>query len=101
MLKIDNYISFFLSLLIAAGLTLSTVHFHYGDDSHADGIELQITQDSNDCAICASHFKVTSGSELDSEVYLHFNTSFFVHTEYTIVDPLNNTHDGRAPPFFG
>ncbi len=101
MKNFNNYISIFLSLFIAVGLSLSTVHTHYESDSHVDGIEYQFTQDVNECVICASHFKVTAGSDVESKAPLHYKNSLFVHTENLIVDPLNNIQNGRAPPFFG
>lgn len=100
-LKHNNYISFFLSLLIAVGLSLSTIHTHYDTDDYIDGIEYQFSQDTNECAVCASHFKITAGSDLESEAPLFYSDLLFVHTELFIVDPLNNIQDGRAPPFFG
>ncbi|MEX0662417.1 MAG: hypothetical protein WD381_05970 [Balneolaceae bacterium] len=83
------------------GLSLSTIHAHYDLDDPIDGIEYQFSQDSNECAICASHFKISTDSDLKSELPLFYNSLLFVHTDDIIVDPLNNIQDGRAPPFFG
>lgn len=81
------------------GLSLSTIHSHYDTDDHIDGIEYQFSQDTTECAVCASHFKITAGSDLESESPLLYNDLLFVHTEEIIVDSLNNIQDGRAPPF--
>lgn len=78
---------------------MSVVHFHYDGGEHVDGIEHQISQVTNECAICASHFKVTPGSDHESDVTLHFSTQILVLSDKIIVDPLNNVQNGRAPPF--
>lgn len=83
------------------GLSLSTIHTHYDTDDHIDGIEYQFSQDSNECAVCASHFKIIAGSDLESDAPLFYSNLLFLPTDAVIVDPLNNIQDGRAPPFFG
>ena len=98
-IKLKTNISFFISLLIVAGMFLSVAHNHSShDDLPVDGIEHQFTQDNNECSICASHFKFTSGTNLPSYSLVRSESTSFTLIAKRIVDPLNNLHEGRAPP---
>lgn len=78
---------------------LSVVHNHGShDDLPVDGIEYQFTQDANECSICASHFKFTSGTSLPSYSLIYSESTSITYIAKHIVDPLNNLHEGRAPP---
>ncbi len=101
MIKPKKHISFLLTLLIAVGMAFSLGHFHNDSHTHVDGIEYQFTQDINECIICASHFKTSPDANLHAGMILFSEEFLFVHSEIIIVDPLNNIHDGRAPPLFG
>lgn len=94
----NSHISIGLSLLIVLGMSLSVIHNHIYEETFVDGIEYQIVQDSNECSVCASHFKVVPDFEIESDVIPLRISSLSVFSESVIIDPLFNLQDGRAPP---
>ncbi|REL24340.1 hypothetical protein DYD21_19225 [Rhodohalobacter sp. SW132] len=99
-MKTDNrYISFFLSLLISAGMFLAAVHIHDDAHSYVDGFDHHITQDINECTVCASHFKFSGTPDAVSHTILSSETVTLIIFDRHISDPLRNVHEGRAPPY--
>jgi len=97
----NSYISVFFSLLISIGLFLSLIHNHGHIDHSDDHLVHQITQDITECTICASHFKFSSDTDIDSHVLRSPEQSIYTFTAIDFVDPLNNLQEGRAPPSKG
>lgn len=77
---------------------MSVVHFHYDSGEHDDGIEYKISQVTNDCAICASHFKFTFDFKPELESFISFNSSVNLDTNKTAQEPIVGKHKGRSPP---
>lgn len=74
-------------------------HSHFVDTTIDNGIEIQIEQDTNECTICASHFKTSA----DSDTQTNPLTSSWVTAQEVSVpeveSPLVGIHNERAPPF--
>lgn len=87
--------------MISAGLFLSVVHNHGHEDHLNNGIDHQISQDITECAICASHFKFSSDTELTSTYNLFSEVTLLTNTLTGIIAPLNDLQKGRAPPAKG
>lgn len=78
---------------------LSVFHAHFAE-SVSDADQVVITKDYNECAVCASHFKVSNSVP-------NFKTEFFLpdfidgeSKESAEESPIAGIHNERAPPFF-
>lgn len=81
------------------GLLLSLAHNHFVDDTVDSDIEIHVTKDTNECAVCASHFKVAVSVELEpNPLLLHWESpsNDLVRPECS---PVFTVHNDRAPPF--
>ncbi|NBC28137.1 MAG: hypothetical protein GVY08_14840 [Bacteroidetes bacterium] len=98
-MKLTNSIlSVSISLLITAGMFMSVAHNHGHTDYPVDDFEYQFVQDSNTCAVCASHFKVNFGPDLSITSSLYSADAPKNSIRAHIVAPAFNLHHGRAPP---
>lgn len=77
---------------------MSVAHNHGHTDLPVDDIEYQFVQDSNTCAVCASHFKVNFGPDITATSFLYSADAPNISIQSRIMDPANNLHPGRAPP---
>ena len=80
------------------GLFLSLAHNHFVDATVDSDIEIHVTKDTNECAVCASHFKVTPSTDLELNPLLRHWDSPSVDIVSAIFSPVFTIHDDRAPP---
>lgn len=78
---------------------LSVAHSHFVDTTIENGIEFQIEQDTNECTICASHFKISATSDIQTgPITFHWVTAQEISNP-SVESPLVGIHNERAPPF--
>lgn len=78
---------------------LSFAHSHFVETTFDNGIEVQITKDTNECIICASHFKISVSSDTDSTPIAFQWDTVEHHTQPAVDSPEVGIHNDRAPPF--
>ena len=77
---------------------LSVAHNHFVDRIVDNGIKIQIEQDTNECTICASHFKMSADSDFETNpLTLHYVNSQ-ESTEPAAELPIVGIYNERAPP---
>lgn len=91
--KIKNHISIVSALVVAFGITISSIHIHIDDHLFAETGQI-ITQEEVHCFICGSIFK----SVPDQSSYNYYN----IHAEPSLIF-LNdvNTSSAFAPKTLG
>ena len=80
------------------GLSLSVVHTHFSESIPSNDGEVHITEDINECTICASHFKFSSESLSDSYPSEYSDSTFQQRSQLFSPEPLPGIHHERAPP---
>lgn len=80
-------------------MLLSLAHNHFVDTTVDNGIEVQITKDTNECIICASHFKFTISDDSESTLINHLCERVEYNTLPAVETPRTSVHKDRAPPF--
>gem|GEM_PF-923016 len=99
MIHKNRNISQVLLLLVSLGMFLSMAHSHFVETMVDNGIEVHITKNTNECVICASHFKISVSSDTEpSPVTLQWEIIEF-STRPAIAPPQIDIHNNRAPPF--
>lgn len=74
-------------------------HSHFVDNTIDNGIEIQIEQYTNECTICASHFKTSADSDIQTgPLTSHWVTAQEVSVP-VVESPPFGIHNERAPPF--
>lgn len=77
---------------------LSLAHNHIVDIIVDNGIEVQVTKDTNECVICASHFKISVTSDIDSSPLTLLRERVESSTLPAAKSPRVGIHNNRAPP---
>lgn len=84
--------------MVFIGMMLSLAHNHIVDNKVDNGIEVQIERNTNECIICASHFKISVTTDIDSApLTLHWE-SVDPETQTAFVSPQKSVKNNRAPP---
>ncbi|HKL14816.1 MAG TPA: hypothetical protein VJ915_04235 [Balneolaceae bacterium] len=99
MKKDNRYISVILTAWVALGMLLSLAHNHFVDTTVDNGIEIQITKDTNECIICASHFKVSFSDDNKTNPITLLWERVELNTLSAVKSPRVDSHNKRAPPF--
>jgi hypothetical protein len=79
-------------------MMLSLAHNHIVDNKVDNGIEVQIERNTNECIICASHFKISVSSDTDSTPLTLYWESVEPETQSAILTPQKSVKNNRAPP---
>ncbi|MEX0648794.1 MAG: hypothetical protein WEA56_04575 [Balneolaceae bacterium] len=98
MKKHNQFISFLFTLLIFMGMSVSILHTH-GDRIDIGSQHLEIVQDHNFCAVCASLHKYTPATVISAEFFPYSEIHLFVLPEPFVNSPGKNLQNERAPPF--
>lgn len=98
LIKLKPYISFIFALVVAFGVTVSSIHQHDNRAYDADS-EHVLIEDEFICIVCSSVFKFNEVSLSNSEIVNIPDT----HVFFTSIEPAITLSgafkDGRAPPF--
>jgi len=99
LIRNNPYISTLFAVIIAFGISVSSIHIHEIDVHDADTKHVWV-QDEIHCVICGLVFKTTSdpgalSHYLDVSVMIHFTES----TE-NARQPFEKFQEGRSPPIF-
>ena len=87
-----------LLILVSLGMLLSLAHNHLVEFSVDNGIDVQIERNTNECIVCASHFKFSVDTEIHSSpLALHWET-LDAETAPAVDSPVTSFHKNRAPP---
>lgn len=79
-------------------MMLSLAHNHFVDSAIDNGIDVQIERNTNECIICASHFKFSITTDTDSSpLTLHWESVEF-ETQSAFASPQKSVKNNRAPP---
>ena len=100
MTKLKPYISLFAALVIAFGVTASSIHMH---DDNANDFETEhvLVEEELICIVCGSIFKFNDENLSSAEIVDTPDAHTFF-TSFELAINLSGTFkDGRAPPFFG
>lgn len=77
----------------------SVAHNHFVNNSIDNGIEIQIEQYTNECTICASHFKTSADTDNQTDPLIsHWSAAQEVSVP-VVESPPVGIHNERAPPF--
>jgi hypothetical protein len=78
---------------------LSLAHSHFVERTVDNGIEVHITKNTNECIICASHFKISVSPDTEPSPVVHQWEIVEFSTRPALAPPLTGNHNNRAPPF--
>ena len=78
---------------------MSLAHNHFVDLTVDNGIEIHVTKDTNECIICASHFKVSFSDDSKSSPVTLLWESVEFKTLPAVTSPRVDSHNKRGPPF--
>lgn len=84
--------------MISIGMMLSLAHNHIIPDTVDNGIDVQIEKNTNECIICASHFKVSVSADSDTTPLTLSSETVEFETINAFVSPQNSVKNNRAPP---
>jgi len=95
--KIKNHISIVSALVVAFGITISSIHIHIDDHLFAETGQ-SISQDELHCFICGSVFKFNPDSENAVDSAPQSETYFYVVSNGKESSSFVPSNNGRAPP---
>ena len=84
--------------MIFIGMMLSLAHNHIIPNTVDNGIGVQIEKNTNECVICASHFKISVSADSDTTPLTLYSESIEFETRNAFASPLKSTKNNRAPP---
>ncbi|MCC5941490.1 MAG: hypothetical protein JJU37_08100 [Balneolaceae bacterium] len=94
-----THISILSAIVVAFGITISSIHIHI-DDHHSAETGQSITQDELHCLICGSVFKFNTDCDQISDAQPDSKPFLFSTPTEKATTPFVPFYDGRAPPFF-
>ena len=92
-----NHISLLSAIIVAFGITISSIHIHI-DDHHSAETDQSITQDELHCLICGSVFKFNADCDQISDAQPDSKPFLFSTPTEKVTTPSVLFYEGRAPP---
>ena len=94
-----NHISLLSAIIVAFGITISSIHIHIDDHLFAETGQ-SISQDELHCFICGSVFKFNTDCDLITDAQPASEPFLFSTPTEKAISPFVPFYDGRAPPSF-